>query len=428
MKVLLIDNYDSYTHILSHTIWKITGHQPIIIKNNAFTVEDLRTLEFNAIVISPGPGHPSLQDDFGQCLAVLQAFKQIPILGICLGHQGIGLFSGSLVVEAPEVKHGKLSTLNHSGTFLFAGVASQIKVMRYHSLVIEDSENKNLEVLARSTEDQQIMAIRHRKYPYFGLQFHPESIGTPEGETLLKNFFSFAGNWNLEKGMNKKSKASHELQYRKIAWREPLLVFEKLYENDDYSFWLDSNSHFGKTDYSVMGRAHKIFKVFGECVQCMDSSSNILSKENQASYSFLREALEEVELGGLEYPFPYSSGLFGYMGYEWGNTDGIKGSKKDNCSEFPDAVFLKPEKHLIFDHLKKEIYVVGLSKKGEPLSEALEQLEQTVLSVRQDGESEAIPQEHDPVEMEEGKAQFCKKEYLQLIEQIKNSIKKRGHL
>jgi len=115
MKTLLIDNYDSYTHILGHYIWKITGEQPIIIKNDALTLDDIKQLEFSNIVISPGPGRPELTSDFGICSELLKHNRSIPVLGVCLGHQGIGVLAGAKVIHAPDVKHGKYSCIKHNG-------------------------------------------------------------------------------------------------------------------------------------------------------------------------------------------------------------------------------------------------------------------------------------------------------------------------
>ena len=191
MKTLLIDNYDSYTYILGHYIWKISDVRPTVIKNDSMTLEEIKGLRFDNIVISPGPGNPEVEKDFGVCKQVLETFSSIPTLGVCLGHQGIGAFAGARVINAPAVRHGKHSVIRHNGDRLFEGLPEKFKAVRYHSLVIDPaSVTDDIEVLAAAEDDGQIMAIRLKSRPCYGVQFHPESIGTDFGEKLLRNFLS----------------------------------------------------------------------------------------------------------------------------------------------------------------------------------------------------------------------------------------------
>jgi anthranilate synthase component 2 len=190
VKVLLIDNYDSFTHNLAQALGKLGAHVDVV-RNDAITIEAIEDADYTHIVLSPGPGHPGVPRDFGVCAAVITRIHgRIPTLGVCLGHQGIAHHLGGRVVRAPQIVHGKMHTITHTGDGLFAGLPSRIEVMRYHSLVVErESLPAALEVTA-STDDGLIMAMRHREVALVGVQFHPESIGTPTGEAMLGNFLS----------------------------------------------------------------------------------------------------------------------------------------------------------------------------------------------------------------------------------------------
>ena len=193
MTILLLDNYDSFTHNLYQCIAGL-GAQVLIRRNDAIDAAEIAALAPQGIVLSPGPGRPENERDFGVCGPIIERFSgQIPILGVCLGHQGIVHRLGGRVVAAPEIVHGKTCTLNHDGRGLFAGVDSGIEAMRYHSLMAErESLPTDLQISAETGEGL-IMAVRHRSWPLFGLQFHPESIGTPKGSQLLANFLQISG-------------------------------------------------------------------------------------------------------------------------------------------------------------------------------------------------------------------------------------------
>lgn len=184
--ILLIDNFDSFTFNLYQYLGEL-GEETQVYRNNQLTHEEIKELNPKAIILSPGPGRP---EEAGICIELIQTYyEKIPILGICLGHQAIGAAFGGEIKRASIIKHGKTSMIAHNGESVFSGLPSQIEVMRYHSLIIEKSSiPEHLECIAHSMDDQEIMAIKHRDYPVFGLQFHPESIGTPSGKQILKNF------------------------------------------------------------------------------------------------------------------------------------------------------------------------------------------------------------------------------------------------
>lgn len=185
--VLLIDNYDSFTYNLYQYIGAFTKEIQVV-RNDAVTVEEIKKLDPDSIVLSPGPKSPK---EAGICPEVVKQFAGIkPILGICLGHQCIGEAFGAVVGYAKQICHGKQSFVTHDGSSIFTGLGSPLKAARYHSLAIEeDTLPTCLKVLARS-DDGEIMAVRHKEYPVVGLQFHPESIITEHGKRLIENFIN----------------------------------------------------------------------------------------------------------------------------------------------------------------------------------------------------------------------------------------------
>jgi anthranilate synthase component II len=187
--LLVIDNYDSFTWNLVQLIGAL-GEEPVVRRNDELTVEDVARLAPDRIVISPGPCTPA---EAGISVAVVrQLGESIPILGVCLGHQSIGAAYGAEVVRARRVMHGKVSPIAHEGRDLFAGLPSPLRVTRYHSLVIAAASlPAELEVLAWTAEagwEDEIQAVRHRSYPVWGVQFHPESIASEAGRDLMQNF------------------------------------------------------------------------------------------------------------------------------------------------------------------------------------------------------------------------------------------------
>ena len=181
---VLLDNYDSFTHILHHYLLQ-TGAECMVYRNDALTLDELIDLNPQRLILSPGPETP-LQA--GITMAALEYFHdKIPVLGVCLGHQAIGVFFGAKLVHAAAPVHGKVHELFHSRTSVFNGLASPLPVMRYHSLALDADGVEDLEVLAR-TADGTVMAIRHKRFPIVGVQFHPESVGTPDGLAMLLNW------------------------------------------------------------------------------------------------------------------------------------------------------------------------------------------------------------------------------------------------
>lgn len=194
MTVILIDNYDSFTWNLAHQTARVTGVMPTVIRNNDKRLNNIQKLNPTAILISPGPGGPQ---ESGLCLDILKTVSNtsIPVFGVCLGMQILSFHQGAKVISAPSVAHGKVSNIEHSNSIYFKGIPTVFKATRYHSLVVDPKSLKNdtcpYDVIATGPENT-IMAISHKHYPWFGVQFHPESIESIHGDRILSNFFKQA--------------------------------------------------------------------------------------------------------------------------------------------------------------------------------------------------------------------------------------------
>lgn len=192
LKVLVIDNFDSFVYNIVQYLGEL-GAYPIVFRNNRLTLEEAFKLNPDAVVISPGPGHPADRRFFGVSGdIILEMGKERPVLGVCLGHQGIVCVFGGRVERASRLMHGKVSMVRHSGSGIFEGVKNPLRVARYHSLTVKPPLPEPLEITAVSLDDAEIMALEHRKYPIYGVQFHPESIMTEEGHKILENFLRTA--------------------------------------------------------------------------------------------------------------------------------------------------------------------------------------------------------------------------------------------
>lgn len=191
MTVLVIDNYDSFTWNLVQLVGALGG-EPRVARNDAITVAEVRSLRPSHVVLSPGPGHPDEPARGGICRALLDALPDVPVLGVCLGHQIlVSAFGGRILQGAPV--HGKTSEVFHEGVGLLAGLPSPFEAMRYHSLIADPSSiPADLEVTAWC-KDGTVMGVRHRRRPLFGVQFHPESVGTPYGRAIVASFLSTSG-------------------------------------------------------------------------------------------------------------------------------------------------------------------------------------------------------------------------------------------
>lgn len=193
MRVLVIDNYDSFTYNLVQYLGEL-GSSPIVLRNDELDLEQIKALKPQRIVISPGPGNPQNERDFGICRCVLREISpRIPTLGVCLGHQGIAAVFGGRLIQAKMIRHGKTSRIYHDGQGIFQGVPNGFLAARYHSLAIQRGSLPPVLEISAESEDGEIMGVRHKYYPMEGVQFHPESILTEHGKSILGNFLTQGG-------------------------------------------------------------------------------------------------------------------------------------------------------------------------------------------------------------------------------------------
>jgi anthranilate synthase component 2 len=195
-KTLVIDNYDSFTYNLVHFLGEL-GADLTVRRNDKITLDEIAEMAPEAILLSPGPRTPT---EAGICLDVIDRFKsEIPLLGVCLGHQAMGQAMGGDVIRAPHLVHGKTSKINHTGKGIFRGLNAGFEATRYHSLIVrQETLPAELEVTA-TTEDGLIMGMQHRTLPMHGVQFHPESIASENGHALLQNFLNIARDFNAKR-------------------------------------------------------------------------------------------------------------------------------------------------------------------------------------------------------------------------------------
>ncbi|MET7567935.1 aminodeoxychorismate synthase component I [Streptomyces sp. NPDC005492] len=378
MKTLLIDNYDSYTYNLFQLIAEVNGEEPVVIRNDApGGVPDLA--EFDNVVVSPGPGHPGSPRDFGIAAAVL-AESPLPVLGVCLGHQGIALGEGTPVTAAPQPRHGHLSTVRHDGRDLFRGLPQDFTAVRYHSLAVPEPLPDTLEATAWA-EDGVLMGLRHRGRPLWGVQFHPESVLTEYGHRMLVNF----RNLTAERAGRPRTKntavppaaaaiprprrsvrPAYRLHTRRIAGAvDTEAAFTRMYAASRRAFWLDSSLvEEGLARFSFLGDDSGPLAEFvrydveaGVCE--IERSGRPTRKVTASVFDYLRRQLttRHVEPGGL--PFDFTGGYVGYFGYE---TKADCGSPNRHSSEVPDACWLFADRLIAVDHLKGFTYAVCLAE------------------------------------------------------------------
>ena len=209
--IVLIDNYDSFTFNLVHYLGDL-GAAVRVHRNDKTTVKSVLAADPDAIVLSPGPCTPK---EAGICLDLIAtASADVPILGVCLGHQAIGHAFGGTVARAPSPVHGKLSTIRHSGGSIFRGINAPFQATRYHSLIVERATLPDDLAVTAETEDGLIMGLSHRRLPVHGVQFHPESIASEHGHLMLKNFLDIAASWNASSGRRSASSAESSMSQR----------------------------------------------------------------------------------------------------------------------------------------------------------------------------------------------------------------------
>jgi len=377
VKTLLIDNYDSFTYNLFQLLSEANGEEPVVVRNDAMTWDELlANRDFDNIVISPGPGNPEREADFGVCAEAIKR-AEVPLLGVCLGHQGLCAAYGGKVVHAPEAMHGRLSAITHEDGGLFAGLPREFQVVRYHSLCVEDLPDE-LEATAW-TSDGILMGVAHRERPQWGLQFHPESISTEYGRGMLARFRDLTiersgrrpgGSVQVGERIppGRGTGPDLELRVRRLdAAHDTERAFHHLYGSSSDAFWLDSSMLDGRARFSFMGDPS------GPLAQTVtyDVGSRQLTVTAAGETRILEESIFDYlsrEMRRLRYlsddlPFDFNCGFAGYLGYEL-KAD-CEGSDA-HSSSMPDAFFVFADRMIAFDHLEGATYVLGICPRDEP--------------------------------------------------------------
>ncbi|HSZ70732.1 MAG TPA: aminodeoxychorismate synthase component I [Solirubrobacteraceae bacterium] len=399
MKTLLVDNYDSYTYNVFHLLAAVSGEEPIVVHNDMVSWRALSRWDFDAVVLSPGPGRPERWHDFGVCSDILRSCE-IPVLGVCLGHQGLGYVLNGMVATAPMAMHGRLSRVGHVGSGLFAGIPQDFSVVRYHSLAVSGDLGPEGRVTAW-TGDGVVMGIEHRRRPMWGVQFHPESIATEYGMALVENFYALArerrparasggrrpvtaqrrvragagagtsAGAGANAGAVRDGAGADEatgaprvsLRVRAIAG-EPSTerLFEALFGAAEHAFWLDSAdapTRLAQCSYlgTSAGAEH--------CVLEYDVATGAV-KRSRAGASTVEEGSifdvldRELAARALEPPAELARGLIGgfvgYIGYECKADCGAPGGHR---SDLPDALLMLANRVVAVDHTRQETYLLA---------------------------------------------------------------------
>jgi para-aminobenzoate synthetase len=389
VKTLLVDNHDSYTYNVFHLLAAASGEEPMVVNNDAVSWRVLTRMDFDAIVLSPGPGHPSRWHDFGVCSDILR-HSEIPVFGICLGHQGIGNLLEGTVNRAPMAMHGRLSRVMHEDKGLFKGVPQGFSVVRYHSLAITTPPGPEGSIVAWS-DDGVVMGVEHTKRPIWGVQFHPESISTEYGLKIAQNFFELAAGHRRE-GERPSGRATIaprsarrapappsaengelELRMRTIQGQAPTEhVYERLFADAETSFWLDSaDAPTWLAQCSYMGTTAGPDRCFVsydvDSGEVAVDRGGVHTVEHKSIFDYLDRELKRI---AVEPPEGVDRGLVGgYVGYLGYELKADCGSTNVHSSDMPDAAMMLANRVVAVDHTKDLTYVFALCRGEDPEAE-----------------------------------------------------------
>jgi len=397
MRTLLVDNHDSYTYNVFHLLAGVAGEEPIVVDNDAVSWRALSRWDFDAIVLSPCPGTPQRWHDFCVCNDILRE-SEIPVLGICLGHQGLGHVLEGTVSSAPEAMHGRLSRIHHHDSGLFEGIPQGFPVVRYHSLQITDM-GPDGQVTAWA-DDGVVMGIEHRRRPMWGVQFHPESIATQHGPKLVENFYALARRmkaprWRGAKrprqvqrrpqARRKVADTRVELRMRSIPGEPSTeVLFERLFGDLEHAFWLDSaDAPTRLAQSSFLGASAGAERCVLEC-DVEDGAVHAhraggTTEERGSIFDVLDRELAERAVeppGGM--PPGLIGGFVGYLGYE---LKADCGSSNVHRSDVPDAVMMLANRLVAVDHVRQRTHLIAVCQDDDAEADAwLEEAEAAVLA------------------------------------------------
>jgi para-aminobenzoate synthetase len=358
MRTLLIDNHDSFTYNLFQLLAEVNEVEPLVVRNDGLSWPELERLKFDNVVLSPGPGRPEREEDFGVCADVIRHCER-PLLGVCLGLQGMGWIEGGRVARAPVAMHGRVATIEHDGSPLFAGIPSPFRAVRYHSLSLSRPLPGALRETATSAGVP--MAVEHRHRPQWGVQFHPESIATEHGRQLLANFRDLTPSPSRSsvafvpyEATKATTGSLPKLAVRKLdANLNAEAAFVSLYGKSKHAFWLDSSSPGERGRFSFMGDAS------GPLAEVVLHNVG----EGQPLLERLQQRLEELRPAEPpDLPFEFNCGFVGYLGYELKAECGLT---SPHSYEHPDAAFIFSDRLVAFDHEESRTYLLCLHEPGE---------------------------------------------------------------
>jgi para-aminobenzoate synthetase len=418
MRTLLIDNYDSFTYNLYQLLGEVNGQPPFVVRND-IDWSALYLGDFDNVVISAGPGRPEKNRDFGVSARAIRE-RRLPVLGVCLGHQGICRLLGGDVEHAPEPVHGRVFPVRHTGQDIFAGLPSPFAAVRYHSLAVTSLPDE-LEGIAW-TDDGVLMGVRHRSEPLWGVQFHPESISTEYGRELLANFRDLT----LARRTACPRPAPLHLNVRRLALApDPEAAYRELFARHPHSFWLDSST--GAEDgarFSFMGDGagplaeFVTYQVAEQTVRVHREGSPV-ECVTQPFFEYLDSQLRRRAISADDgLPFAFNLGYVGFLGYE---LKAETGSAAEHRAPTPDAAFLFADRAVVFDHAEHTCYLLCLSQSvNDP--EAAEWLEATSRILRSlpiPGPVTAEPVASVPIELRHDREAYLKR-IEECLEEIRN--------
>ncbi len=396
MRTLLVDNHDSYTYNVFHLLAAASGEEPVVVNNDAVSWRVLSRSDFDAFVLSPGPGRPERWHDFGVCRDILR-YSEIPVLGICLGHQGIGNLLEGDVSSAPMAMHGRLSHVRHADTGIFEGIPQDFSVVRYHSLAITGPPGPEGHVTAWA-DDGVVMGVEHTSRPIWGVQFHPESIATEHGRAIAENFYAMAGRLRgkpLRRGLRRDEEAPSgdalvpadpggeaaataeapmRLQMRTLEGEAPTeALFERLFGEAENAFWLDSAdapSRLAQCSYlgTSAGRGRCLLEYDVDAGEVAVKRARRDTVERRSIFDLLDR---EIAKHAVEPPPGLARGLVGgfvgYLGYE---LKADCGSPNVHSSDMPDALMMLANRVVAVDHVRRRTYLCAVGREDDPEADA----------------------------------------------------------
>ncbi|MFC1409702.1 aminodeoxychorismate synthase component I [Streptacidiphilus sp. N1-12] len=383
MRILLVDNYDSFTYNLFHLLAEVTGDEPTVLSNDDPHWRPGMLAGFDAVVLSPGPGRPDRAEDFGLCTELVE-HGELPTLGVCLGHQGMAHLHGGTVARAPEPVHGRVEQVHHRGQDLFAGLPTPFAAVRYHSLTVTGLPPE-LEPTAW-TADGLLMGLRHRYRPQWGVQFHPESACSEQGGGLVGNFVRLA---EAEHGRRGRPLAAPRRQeparpaeapvaepaparrLRVLTRAVPLALdeeqlYDRMFRGGDHAFWLDSSAaDSAEGRFSIMGDGSGPLARTARA-DTWTGTVTITSADGEELVTgdfldWLDQDLRTLDTRLPELPGPFALGWVGYLGY------GLKaqcGGANQHRSEEDDAVLVFTDRAVVVDHATGTAHLLALAEEG----------------------------------------------------------------